>query len=177
MDIPQLAFPSAAYQASFLEAMEELRQDDPAYENAIDLPVITDFESFLQQQEDLRNGVGLPEGFVPATNFWLVSGDRYIGRVSLRHQLNDNLLQMGGHIGYTIRPSERRKGYGTIALELALEEAKKLGLEKVLVTCDEDNVASRKIIERCKGAFENAVPQGDGKPPKRRYWIELIESA
>ena len=107
---------------------------------------------------------------MPATALWLVDNGEFIGSLSLRHRLNENLLKMGGHIGYSIRPSARKRGYGTKILELALPIAKSLGIDKVLVTCDDDNTGSAKIIEKNGGVLENKV-EHEGKL-KRRYWIE-----
>jgi predicted acetyltransferase len=118
----------------------------------------------------------LKSGRVPASEFWLSDDDKFIGRLSLRHELNEYLLKMGGHIGYEIRPSKRRQGYGTEILRLGLEKARELGLLKVLVTCDEDNIGSKKIIEHNGGIFENAI-EIEGDPVKNlRYWIVIQRS-
>ena len=120
-----------------------------------------------------ENGLLLPPGWVAETVLWLVDNDIFIGRASIRHSLNEHLLKIGGHIGYFIRPSMRRRGYGKSILNLALIEAKKMGLQKVLVTCDETNTGSRKIIEANGGVLENIVENGLDMPPKRRYWITI----
>jgi predicted acetyltransferase len=133
----------------------------------------TDFGAYVQTLADKAKGKGLPEGYVPATDFWLVDSGRYVGCVSIRHILNDHLLHEGGHIGYDIRPSERGKGYGTEILRLVLPEAKKLGIEKVLITCDTTNTASKKIIEKNGGIFENEVLAKNGVSHKLRYWISV----
>jgi predicted acetyltransferase len=115
----------------------------------------------------------VPADLVPQTTFWLVDGDAYIGRLSLRHHLNDSLRLIGGHIGYDIRPSMRRQGYGTRALALGLIEARNLGLTRVLVTCDKENTGSRRIIERNGGVLEDetTIPDYDGVILP--YWITL----
>jgi predicted acetyltransferase len=132
-----------------------------------------DFHKFLEREKDHRQGLNLPFGYVPSTNFWILDLDKekVVGLVSLRHELNDNLRNYGGHIGYNIRKPERGKGYGTKALELALVKAKEIGLNKALVTCDHDNFASKKIIEKNGGEFEtmNTMPSGR---KKLLYWIE-----
>lgn len=107
----------------------------------------------------------LPEGWVTCTYLWMVDGDEFVGYVAIRHELNDYLLEEGGHIGYAVRPSRRREGHATRALALALEESRRLGIERVLVTCDEDNEPSRRTIERNGGVFE------DVRGIRRRYWI------
>lgn len=129
--------------------------------------------TFLQRLRDQSQGKGLPAGIVPATYYWLVRDGVVIGRCNLRHRLNEKLEHEGGHIGYAIRPSERSKGYGTLQLALALEKARPLGLSRVLVTCDTDNVASARLIETNGGVLEDVrLSQETGKD-KRRYWIEL----
>ncbi len=87
--------------------------------------------------------------------------------------MNEFLLMMGGHIGYEIRPSRRKQGYGTEILRLGLEKAKELGLQRVLVTCDEDNIGSKKIIEHNGGKFENAIVMEGDTVKKLRYWIDI----
>lgn len=108
---------------------------------------------------------------MPASTRWLVDDGEFIGRVSVRHQLTEKLLQEGGHIGYGIRPSKRKMGYGTKILELALPLAKSLVIDKALLTCNDENLGSQKIIEKNGGVLENKVQL----PTKleRRYWISL----
>ena len=111
--------------------------------------------------------------WVPDSVFFCYDIDRdiYVGAVNIRHCLNDSLLFTGGHIGDGIRPSERRKGYGTAMLALALDECKKLGIDKVLMTCDKDNIGSAKAIQKNGGVKENEVEE-DGVI-EERYWITL----
>ncbi|HEX2706374.1 MAG TPA: GNAT family N-acetyltransferase [Candidatus Lustribacter sp.] len=104
---------------------------------------------------------------MPSTNRWLVGGSEFLGHLSIRHRLTPVLVELGGHIGYAIRPSARRRGYGTRQLALALPVARGLGLGRLLVTCDEDNIGSARIIERSGGVLEDV--RGD----KRRYWIDV----
>lgn len=112
-------------------------------------------------------------GYVPMSVYWLVDGEEFLGNLNLRHYLNDELLYMGGHIGYLIAPEHRRKGYGYKILELGLQEAKNRGLEKVLVTCDKQNIPSAKIIEHNGGVYENEVWWEPSNDYKKRYWIQL----
>lgn len=119
---------------------------------------------FLLRQDD--PDVELPEDRVTCTYFWIADGDEFVGYLALRHRLNDWLLEEGGHIGYGVRPSRRREGHATRALVLALEEAATLGLDRVLVTADEDNVGSWRVIEAVGGVQE------DVRKGKRRYWVE-----
>ncbi|MQW77927.1 GNAT family N-acetyltransferase [Nocardioides sp. dk4132] len=121
----------------------------------------------------------LPDDRVPCTFFWIVAdsadapegsdsdqAEEVVGHLALRHELNDWLHEFGGHIGYSVRPSRRREGHAGRALTLALREARELGLERVLVTCDEDNEGSRRTIEGNGGVLE------DIRGAKRRYWID-----
>jgi predicted acetyltransferase len=123
----------------------------------------------LQQQSDTSVAVG--EGRVHATHWWIVEGDSYLGAIDLRHYLNAFLLDAGGHIGYSIRPSARRRGLATWALGAVLPEARALGLDRVLVTCDDDNIGSARSIERNGGVLEDVRSTDAGI--KRRYWITL----
>ena len=114
------------------------------------------------------------EGLVPDSVFFLLdeARDRLLGAVNIRHYLNDSLLKEGGHIGDGIRPSERRKGYATEMIRLALIECKKLGIDKVLMTCDKENIASAKSIIKNGGILENEFVNSDGKVDQR-YWISI----
>lgn len=105
--------------------------------------------------------------WVPCTYLWVTEGDEVIGSLAIRHELNAWLLDQGGHIGYSIRPSRRRQGHASRALALALDRARGLGLERVLLTCDLDNDASRRTIERNGGIYE------DTRGIKRRYWFNI----
>jgi predicted acetyltransferase len=109
----------------------------------------------------------LPEDRVHSDYFWIVDGDEFVGYLALRHALTEWLLNEGGHIGFSVRPSRRREGQAARALALSLPRARELGLDRVLLTCDEDNVGSRRTIERNGGAYE------DSRNGKRRYWIDL----
>ena len=95
-----------------------------------------------------------------------------MSRVSIRHSLNAYLAEVGGHIGYAVRPGFRRRGYPTAILRRSLVVASSIGLKRVLVTCDDGNVGSAKVIENCGGLLENVAPGRDGSVPKRRYWVE-----
>lgn len=133
-----------------------------------------DFSAYIDWLQDQSRGIGLSPGIVPMTTFWLVrDGLITLGEVRLRHHLTPALEVEGGHIGYTIRPSERRKGYGTLQLKLALEKARSLGLQGVMLTCDADNTGSIHIMEKNRGVLTgNAVSPRSDKPILH-YWIEL----
>ena len=131
----------------------------------------SEYLEFLAAQE---RGECLPEGYVPMSVFCAFVGDEIVGRLSIRHALNDFLFNIGGHIGYAVVPEFRRKGYATAMLRSSLSYARELGIEKALVTCDDTNVGSFKTIAKCGGEFENLSSAGEGKVPKRRYWIATV---
>ncbi len=114
------------------------------------------------------------DGLVPDSTFFCLDEDRNIivGAVNIRHYLNEALLLNGGHIGDGVRPSERRKGIATRMISLALDECSKLGIEKVLMVCDKENIGSAKSIINNGGVLENEVIV-DGVV-EQRYWIELV---
>ncbi|HSX09268.1 MAG TPA: GNAT family N-acetyltransferase [Candidatus Saccharimonadales bacterium] len=175
----KLVVPSPLYKKSFLEALREYQREEiserdirhdlvPLYPNVL----AKSFETYIKQIVDASKGKYLPKGFVAHTTYWLVDCNEFIGRVDIRHTLTDKLLREGGHIGYDIRSSKRKMGYGKKLLALALPKAKALGITKALITCDESNIGSKKIIEANGGVFENSVDMGEGCPRKLRYWIQ-----
>lgn len=127
-----------------------------------------DFDFYLKHLEVADN----TDNLVPDSTFFVLDTERdvFIGAVNIRHYLNDALLLSGGHIGDGVRPSERRKGFATEMIRLALEECKKLGITRVLMTCDKDNTGSAKSIRNNGGVLENEIAAGD--TVIQRYWIE-----
>ena len=127
------------------------------------------FESYLANLEVKDPS----EGLVPDSTFFCLDEERdiFVGAVNIRHYLNESLLLDGGHIGDGVRPSERRKGIATKMIGLALEECRKLGIRRVLMVCDKDNLGSAKSIQRNGGVLENEVLV-DGVL-EQRYWIDL----
>lgn len=130
-----------------------------------------DFPAMVDWLGKNSAGIGLPEGWVPDSTFWLVDeSGRVLGAVNIRHGLTPFLLTSGGHIGYGIRPSERRKGYATELLRLALEKTSELGIPRVLVVCDRSNEASAKTILN-NGGVEDAPHAEENGNVVRRFWI------
>ncbi len=154
-------------EVEFIAALGEMENFGFYYETGMS------FVDYLSVLDRALLGEGLPDGHVANSLFVADVGGVVVGRLSLRHSLNDALLTVGGHIGYGVLPAHRRKGYATAMLHHALPLARELGLTRVLVTCDEDNIASRKIIEACGGVYENSYTL-DIDVPKRRYWIDLV---
>jgi predicted acetyltransferase len=172
----QLVAQEAAYQNAFLEMVQDYQQ---AGELTF-LPFLRhhlSFESFLERIELMKDPQRVPEGMVPESGFWLLEGDaehgRLLGEIRIRHILNEFLLQEGGHIGYTIRPSARRMGYGSLQLRLALPLARDLGIQRALVTCNTENIGSARIIEQNGGVLENQVISANTGKQISRYWITL----
>jgi predicted acetyltransferase len=169
---PHLVQPSVEDKEAFLVMADEMAADGHilGYREQED---ITYFEQFIERVRGFSQGKYTPEGYVAHTVYWLKLGNDLIGEGDIRHDLNDHLRKEGGHIGYSIRPSFRGKGYGKLQLKLLLEKAKELGIDPVLITCDSTNIPSKRIIESNGGVLENEIEIGEGKPTKLRYWIHL----
>ena len=132
------------------------------------------WEAYLERLSSLQNGENVPASWVSSTFLVAEVDGQIVGRVSIRHQLNEFLETRGGHIGYGVRPAFRGRGHATEILRRALKIARDLGVHRVLVTCNDVNVASGKVIERAGGVLENIFQEDDEKI--RRYWIALEPS-
>lgn len=152
-----------------LEMLHEIGPGESGFQNNAYNTKKEDFKDLIYRWMDVSRGIGLVPGFVPQTVYWLYAGGRPVGMTKLRKYLTDKLKMEGGHIGYCIRPSERRKGYGTLLLGEVLRKAAEMGIPRALVTCFEDNTGSRRVIENNGGVLENIV---DGRC---LYWIRLDE--
>jgi len=131
------------------------------------------YTELLENWKNNKTDKVYEKGFVPSTLYFLVDDtEKIYGALHFRHELNEFLLRTGGHIGYGIRPTLRQQGYATIMLSLALPIAKKFGLDKVLITCDKNNISSAKTITKNGGVFENQV--FDNGEFTQRYWIDLF---
>jgi len=163
---------STAYKKHLVDMMDEwlaLEQDFSPY--MIRRNDYHDFDTYLEQLEIKTE----QDGRVPDSTFFCLDVDRdiFVGAVNIRHYLNESLLFTGGHIGDGVRPSERRKGVATAMIRLALEECRKLGIKKVLMTCDKTNIGSAKSILNNGGILENEVD--DQGVIEQRYWITLSD--
>ncbi len=168
--------------ASFLESVDEFLAEGRGSDNSMlghwralfgDRGSTEDgFADFISNlHADATPDAPRPSHFVPQSTWWLVEGDDYLGRVSCRHVLTDWLQEYGGHVGYEVRPSARRRGHATAMLRVVLPHVHALGIDPALLTCDDTNVASRKVIEAAGGVFE------DQREQKLRFWVPTGPSA
>lgn len=161
-----------AYMPQLIDMMDEWTAcGEPIVPYAIRKTDYHDFASYAASLEVTENN---EKGLVPDSTFFCLDTERNIlvGAVNIRHRLNEFLLQHGGHIGDGIRPSERRKGYTTQMIALALEKCRELGIERVLMVCDKSNTGSARSIQKNGGVLENEVLH-EGKT-EQRYWIDLM---
>lgn len=171
----ELIKPSIAYKDSYIAVVEEFRAAaEPLIPWVMDLPY-QDFSQLLQLLEENQRGINLKSGYATHSCYWLVDTERQkvVAVSNLRHHLTPYLEKRGGHIGYGVAPSERRKGYATAILAKTLEQAAALGLTRVLITCTKQNEASRKTILANGGVFYNEEFLEAENAIIQRFWIEL----
>lgn len=130
------------------------------------------WSQYLDRLQAWRVGVDLPFGFVPSTFLAADIDGEIVGRTSIRHELNDYLAREAGHIGYGVVAEHRRRGCATEILRQSLVIARAVGIERVLITCDDENAGSAAVIERCGGVFDSVVESSNDGRPTRRYWID-----
>ncbi len=171
----ELIAPTLALKDAFLEMVADFEAAGERQRLGRAIALATqDFAAYLQLLDDWQRGVNLPLGFVPQDLYWLVRDNTTVlGTTAVRHELMPPLEDAGGHIGYNIRPSERRKGYGTRILALALDRARARGLNRVLLTCDMDNIGSARIIEKNGGVLASQGFSPIMQTHVSRYWIQL----
>jgi predicted acetyltransferase len=167
----RLVEPAPIYKAAILNAVAEM-QAIGEWDISPDA-FAARFDDMLREIAAAKDPATAPPGVLPYEDFWLMEDDIWIGMLTLRPHINEQFLHSGGHIGYVVRPSKRRCGYGTALLRLGLDKAHERGLHHVLLTCNETNIGSRKIIEINGGQFENAVVVAGQDDQKLRYWISL----
>ncbi len=168
----QLVKLTPAMESEFVSYIKEWRDSGEEMVPMAADPKELSFSRYLENLPAYETEEGCPENFVPGTTLFLVNeAGRILGAINIRHRLNDFLLSVGGHIGYGVRPSERRKGYAAQMLALALENARELGIDRALITCDKENTGSAHTILKNNGILENEVP--DEGRITQRYWIDL----
>jgi predicted acetyltransferase len=174
--MPELLPPTPRLHAAWLAARDDwglgVHQDGSGLAPDDDVDTAEGFAAWTEKLNRQSDTSRPPEpGRVHASYWWIVEGPEVLGAISLRYDLNDFLHEAGGHIGYGVRPSARRRGLASWALGEVLVEARRIGLDRVLVTCDDDNTASARTIEKHGGVLEDVRDTVIG--PKRRYWIPL----
>jgi predicted acetyltransferase len=134
--------------------------------------LLDDPATLLRKNREWARSENLPDGWVPASTWLAVQHGRMVGNINLRHRLTPFLEKLGGHIGYSVHPQHWKKGYATRMLALTLPKAKQLGLERVLITCDDTNVGSMRVIEKNGGKLEDKIAR-EGGGLTRRYWLDV----
>ena len=168
-----LVKPDLSYADEIIKYKEEALKENPLINGSAGLNRFSSIEDWLEELKKRSSEDTVPEGLIPSSTYLGVrEKDNYIvGMIDIRHYLNEFLKQFGGNIGYSVRKNERNKGYAKQMLKLALEKCKDLKMKKALITCDEDNMTSEKVILSANAKFED-IRTVDGKKYKR-FWIEL----
>jgi predicted acetyltransferase len=173
----KLVPPSVDFQGSFLDGLSSItvQTERSAWlylGDSVDLTFPTqDFKSYIDILR--KRQTQPPEGFVCDTTFWAILKNDVVGRISIRHELNEFLRNIGGHIGYITHPSWRGKGVASLMLREILKTERARSIGKLLLTCDENNLASEKTILKNGGKLAGVYPVGDHRPAKKHFWIEL----
>ena len=173
MDKIILVKPDLSYADEIIKYKEESLAESPIINGSAGLDRFSSIEIWFEELKKRSCEDTVPKGLVPSSTYLAVrEKDNYIvGMIDIRHYLNEYLTQVGGHIGYGVRKTERNKGYAKQMLKLALEKCKELKIKKVLITCDEDNIASEKVILSTNAKLED-IRNVDGEN-KKRFWIDL----
>ena len=168
-----LVKPDLSYADEIIKYKEESLAESPIINGSAGLDRFSSIEIWFEELKKKSCEDTVPKGLVPSSTYLGVrEKDNYIvGMIDIRHYLNEYLTQVGGHIGYGVRKTERNKGYAKQMLKLALEKCKELKIKKVLITCDEDNIASEKVILSANAKLED-IRNVDGEN-KKRFWIDL----
>ena len=169
----RLTLVSPQYKEKIMNYRNEFIKNGDSLDGTASLGEITIFENWFTELQCNSSEETVRPGLVPATTFLAIdNNDNIVGMIDIRHRLNDYLLEFGGHIGYSVAKENRRKGIATRMLALALLECNNLYINKVLITCDKQNIASAKTIINNKGVLENEICDGDRIT--QRYWIHLV---
>ena len=173
MDKIILVKPDLSYADEIIKYKEESLAESPVINGSAGLDRFSSIEIWFEELKKRSCEDTVPKGLVPSSTYLAVrEKDNYIvGMIDIRHYLNEYLTQVGGNIGYGVRKTERNKGYAKQMLKLALEKCKELKIKKVLITCDEDNIASEKVILSANAKLED-IRNVDGEN-KKRFWIDL----
>lgn len=168
--------PAARFRETFFRALREFQHEGLPWWIGGDLDLAEqDFVAFVAKK--VADANRRTETFVPKTHLWAIEDEQFVGRISIHHELNDALRIKGGHIGYDTVPSVRGRGVATEMLRQALPVARALGLREVLVTCDDTNTASIRVIEKNGGSLRETRALASSRPLKRYYWISLFDGS
>lgn len=169
----KLIKPNEHYKISFLNYIKEIKKSgSETYELYKDAE--EDFKLYIEKLKKIELGVGLPKGWVPSSSYWLIdSRCEVLGVIRIRHRVDNDYLKTIGHIGYEIKMTRRKKGNGSQILKMGLLEARKLGITNILITCDEKNIGSVRIIEKNKGKLKSSFIDEDTGEKVLQYIVEL----
>ncbi len=162
--------PGSGDETACVEAHREFAHEPGSFPFLLHWEPGLEWPSYLDVLEGLRTRTAVPDGLVPSAFLLAEVDGELVGRVSVRYALNDYLAAEGGHIGYGVRPTFRRRGHATEILRQAIALARTEGVERILIVCDDDNAASIRVIERCGGVLESVVTPA-GAAAIRRYWV------
>lgn len=171
----RLVYPSKEYEKKAFEYIQEFLEYNSEINGTGGLDRYNNYDEWLLKVDKDLDLPNIPEGRVPANTYFFVrmADNKIVGMINIRHKLNEFLFNEGGNIGYSIRPTERKKGYATLMLKLGLQKCRELNLNKILITCDKINVASSKVIQNNNGILENEVYSETFSEIIQRYWIYL----
>lgn len=175
MEKIKLVKPSKEYEQQAKEFIQEFKDNNSKIHGVGGLDrYIDDYDGWIQRVDDHSKGINLGD-YVPGNTYFVVreNDNKIIGMINIRHKLNDNLLQHGGHIGYGVRPTERQKGYATQMVYLAIKRCKELGIKKVLLTCNKSNIGSAKVIKNNFGILETEFKEDESDEIIQKYWIDV----
>lgn len=171
----KLTEPTKEYKCQIMAYRKEFLECGDSMDGTGALRRFEDPKDWIEYANSQKDPLSVPEGLVPATQYIFVREEdgKIVGMIQIRHKFNDYLEKFGGHIGYSVAPSERHKGYASQMLEQALKKCRELGLHRILITCSKDNEGSRKTIIKNGGNYESTVYEPKEKVYLERYWIDL----
>ena len=173
----KLVEPAAKYAQQILAYRKEFLDRGDSMDGTGALRRMDDPQDWIQYSNRCKDPSTVPQGLVVATQYLFVreEDEKIVGMIQIRHYFSPYLEKFGGHIGYSVAPSERRKGYAAQMLKMALPKCKELGIDKVLITCNCDNEGSKRTILKNGGIYESTVYEPNEKAAVERYWIHLTD--